>query len=45
MSHPKLIVIGGNNIGATSFVVHYTRGNFNQEYEPTLENHTSKCCA
>lgn len=36
---PKLVVVGDGGVGKTSIIVRYTRDNFNEGYEPTLEDH------
>lgn len=35
---PKLVVVGDGGVGKTSIIVRYTRGQFSEGYEPTLED-------
>ncbi|OHT01779.1 small GTP-binding protein [Tritrichomonas foetus] len=35
---PKLVIVGDGGVGKTSIIVRYTRDQFSQGYEPTLED-------
>ena len=35
---PKLVVVGDGGVGKTSIIVRYTRDQFSEGYEPTLED-------